>query len=151
MGRAQLLIANLYAASANDCGDTQFKARAIYWLAADVARKAARVDESIKKLALKTAESYMGRAPSKTDIFTEGMKVAPLPLTVGYAVVLKFPSSNAADHIKWYLGPPAFSPYFFLVRFNCCVKRNAVHNTQPIGTVQISAWSIPIHLKYKPY
>ena len=72
MGRAHLLIANLYAASANDCGDSQFNKRAIYWLAADVARKAARVDESIKKLALKTAESYMGRAPSKTDIFTEG-------------------------------------------------------------------------------
>ena len=72
MGRAHLLIANLYAASANDCGTTQFNKRAIYWLAANVARKAARVDESIKKLALKTAESYMGRAPSKTDIFTEG-------------------------------------------------------------------------------
>lgn len=72
MGRAYLLIANLYASSANDCGDTQFNKRAIYWFAADVARKAARVDESIKKLALKTAESYMGRAPSKTDIFTEG-------------------------------------------------------------------------------
>lgn len=72
MGRAHLLIANLYAASANDCGTTQFNKRAIYWLAADVARKAARVDESIKKVALKTAESYMGRAPSKTDIFTEG-------------------------------------------------------------------------------
>lgn len=72
MGRAYLLISNLYAASANDCGDSQFNKRAIYWLAADVARKAARVDESIKKLAIKTAESYMGRAPSKTDIFTEG-------------------------------------------------------------------------------
>ena len=27
---------------------------------------------SVKKLAIKTAQSYEGRAPSKTDIFTEG-------------------------------------------------------------------------------
>ena len=72
MGRAYLLIANLYASSANDCGKTQFEKRAMYWLAAQMAEKAARVDASIKKLALKTAESYKGRAPSKTDIFTEG-------------------------------------------------------------------------------
>ena len=71
MGRAHLLIASLYASSANDCGDNQFNKRAIYWLAADIARKAGRVDASIKKLANKTANSYMGRAPSKTDIFSE--------------------------------------------------------------------------------
>jgi tetratricopeptide (TPR) repeat protein len=72
LGRAYLLIANLYAGSANDCGNTQFEKRAIYWLAADMARKAGNVDSSIKSIADKTAESYMGRAPSKTDIFTEG-------------------------------------------------------------------------------
>ena len=71
MGRAHLLIASLYASSANDCGDSQFNKRAIYWLAADIARKAGRVDGSIKKLANKTALSYMGRAPSKTDIFSQ--------------------------------------------------------------------------------
>ena len=71
MGRAYLLIASLYAGSANECGETQFNKRAIYWLAADIAKKAGRVDASIKKLANKTARSYMGRAPSKTDIFSE--------------------------------------------------------------------------------
>jgi tetratricopeptide (TPR) repeat protein len=71
MGRAYLLIASLYASSANDCGETQFNKRAIYWLAADIANKAGRVDASIKKLANKTSKSYMGRAPSKTDIFSE--------------------------------------------------------------------------------
>jgi tetratricopeptide (TPR) repeat protein len=71
MGRAHLLIASLYASSANDCGENQFNKRAIYWLAADLARKAGRVDASIKKLATRTAQSYMGRAPSKTDIFSE--------------------------------------------------------------------------------
>ena len=72
LGRAYLLIANMYADSANNCGDTQFNKRAVYWLAADLARKAASVDNSLSKIARRTAESYTGRAPSKTDIFTEG-------------------------------------------------------------------------------
>lgn len=72
MGRAYLMISNLYASSANDCGETQFNKRAVYWLAAQMAFKAAEIDASIKKIALKTARSYEGRAPSKTEIFTEG-------------------------------------------------------------------------------
>ena len=68
------MIANLYANSANNCGKSQFNKRAVYWLAANTARKAANVDASIKKAALKTAASYSGRAPTKTDIFTEGME-----------------------------------------------------------------------------
>ena len=74
LGKAYLMIANLYASSANDCGDSQFNKRAVYWLAAKTAKKAANVDASIKKAALKTAASYNGRAPSKTDIFTDGME-----------------------------------------------------------------------------
>ena len=70
MGRAYLLIANLYASSANNCGSTQFEKRSIYWLALKEAKKAASVDASIKKLANRTVESYEGRAPSKTDIFS---------------------------------------------------------------------------------
>ena len=72
LGSAYLLIANLYASSANNCGNSQFDKRAVYWLAAQQARKAAKVDASIRKTANKTALSYEGRAPSKTDIFTEG-------------------------------------------------------------------------------
>lgn len=72
MGRAYLLISNLYASSANNCGTTQFEKRAVYWLAAKEARKAASVDPTIRRTAVKTAESYEGRAPTKTDIFTEG-------------------------------------------------------------------------------
>jgi tetratricopeptide (TPR) repeat protein len=71
MGSAYLLIANLYASSANNCGNSQFEKRAVYWLAAKEARKAASVDARVKRIAERTAESYEGRAPSKTDIFTE--------------------------------------------------------------------------------
>jgi tetratricopeptide (TPR) repeat protein len=72
LGRAYLLIAGLYANSANQCGDSQFNKRAVYWLAASTARKAGQVDASLKKIAKQTVASYAGRAPSKTDIFTEG-------------------------------------------------------------------------------
>ena len=72
LGRAYLLIANMYADSANQCGDSQFNKRAVYWLAADMAKKAGQVDASLKRVASRTVESYTGRAPSKTDIFTEG-------------------------------------------------------------------------------
>jgi len=72
-GRAYLLIANLYATSANDCGSTPFEKRAIYWKAADMARKAGRVDPSLSSNANQSAASYSAKAPSKTDIFNSGM------------------------------------------------------------------------------
>ena len=71
MGRAYLLIANMYAESANDCGETQFNKRAVYWLAADLAEKAGRVDNSLSKIVKRTVQSYSGRAPSKPDKFKE--------------------------------------------------------------------------------
>lgn len=72
-GNAYLLIASLYASSANDCGDTPFEKRAMYWKAADMARKAGRVDPSLSGRARQSAASYEAKAPSKTDIFNSGM------------------------------------------------------------------------------
>lgn len=69
-GRPHLAIAAMYAASANSCGDTTFNKRAVYWLAADEARKAARVDPTLKKSAAQSAASYSAKAPSKSDIFS---------------------------------------------------------------------------------
>jgi hypothetical protein len=92
MGRAYLMISNLYANSANECGDSQFNKRAVYWLAANTARKAGEVDASIKKVARKTAESYVGRAPSKTDIFTEGNQGATIKFSCWINSSVKVPS-----------------------------------------------------------
>lgn len=92
LGRAYLLIANLYADSANDCGDSQFNKRAVYWLAADFARKAGKVNSSLKKVANKTAESYTGRAPSKTDIFTEGNEGTTIKFNCWINSSIKVPS-----------------------------------------------------------
>ncbi|MCM4172855.1 hypothetical protein DHD32_15295 [Arenibacter sp. TNZ] len=72
-GKAYLLIASLYAGSANECGSTPFEKRAIYWKAADMARQAGRVDPALGSRAGQAAASYNAKAPSKTDIFNSGM------------------------------------------------------------------------------
>ncbi len=71
-GKAYLLIANLYASSANACGDTPFEKRAIYWKAASMARKAGTVDPALSGRASQTAASYDAKAPSKEMIFSSG-------------------------------------------------------------------------------
>lgn len=72
-GQAYMLIAQLYASSANECGNTPFDKRAVYWLCAQYANKAAAVDPALKATANRQAASYNGYAPSKTDIFNGDM------------------------------------------------------------------------------
>jgi hypothetical protein len=45
----------------------------MYWKAADMARKAGRVDPALSGRASQSAASYEAKAPSKTDIFNSGM------------------------------------------------------------------------------
>ena len=71
-GRPYLSIAAMYASSANSCGDTNFNKRAVFWLAADEARKAARVDANLKSASAQTVANYMAKAPQKAEIFTAG-------------------------------------------------------------------------------
>jgi tetratricopeptide (TPR) repeat protein len=92
LGGAYLLISNLYAASANNCGTTQFEKRAVYWLAEKQARKAASVDASLRKTAIRTAVSYAGRAPSKTDIFTVGRSGETISIKCWIGKNIKVPS-----------------------------------------------------------
>ena len=54
----------------NSSGDTTFHKRAVSTLAANEARKAARVDPTLKKSAAQSATSYKAKAPSKSDIFS---------------------------------------------------------------------------------
>ena len=72
-GQAYMLMAQLYASSANECGKTPFEKRAVYWLCAQYANKAAAVDPGLKATASRQAASYNASAPSKTDIFNEAM------------------------------------------------------------------------------
>jgi tetratricopeptide (TPR) repeat protein len=73
-GRAYLQIANMIAQSANNCGTNAFEKRAVYWLAADYAARAGRVDPSISSTANETAAAYRGRAPQRSDIFQQDMQ-----------------------------------------------------------------------------
>ena len=56
-----------------------------------MAYKAAEVDASIKNIAVKTAKSYEGRAPSKTEIFTEGNQGATIQFTCWINSSVKVP------------------------------------------------------------
>ncbi len=69
MGVCYLRIASMVASSANNCGNDVFSKRAVYWLAENYARRAGKVDPSLKKTAAKFAANYKAKAPSKTDIF----------------------------------------------------------------------------------
>ncbi|PTM10214.1 MAG: hypothetical protein DA407_04200 [Bacteroidetes bacterium] len=72
MGKAHLAVAQMYASSASSCGEGNFNQRAVFWLAADEARKAGRVDPNLSRDAANTAANYMSKAPSKTEIFSAG-------------------------------------------------------------------------------
>ncbi len=91
-GKAYLLIASLYASSANDCGETPFEKRATYWLAAETARKAGRVDPSLSGRASQAAASYSAKAPSKTDIFNSGMAGKSVTLKCWIGATVKVPN-----------------------------------------------------------
>jgi hypothetical protein len=91
-GKAYLLIANLYASSANDCGETPFEKRATYWLAAETARKAGRVDPSLSGRANQAAASYSAKAPSKTDIFNSSMAGKSVTLKCWIGASVKVPN-----------------------------------------------------------
>ncbi|MCC4213508.1 tetratricopeptide repeat protein [Leeuwenhoekiella parthenopeia] len=72
MGIVYLRIASMYVSSANNCGNTRFEKLAVYWLAAETAAKAGRIDPSLADTANKTAASYRASAPTREMIFSEG-------------------------------------------------------------------------------
>ncbi len=91
-GKAYLLIASLYASSANQCGSDTFEKRAIYWKAADMARKAGRVDPSLSGTASKSVRSYLAKAPTKEMIFNKGMAGKTVSFSCWVGGSVKVPS-----------------------------------------------------------
>lgn len=74
LGKAYLLIANLYASSVNSCGSGEFEKRMVYVAALNKARRASAVDPSIRSLASKYIRTYKGNSPNKKMIFTSGVE-----------------------------------------------------------------------------
>jgi hypothetical protein len=68
MGKAHTYIAQLYANSINDCGENAFESKALYWLAAESAKKAGVAEPKFKKSADELAAGFLKRAPSKKEI-----------------------------------------------------------------------------------
>ncbi|MFC2126772.1 tetratricopeptide repeat protein [Bacteroidota bacterium] len=73
MGKAYLLIASLYASSANSCGNSEFEKKMVYVAALKMAQIAEKVDPANASTAKKYVKSYQSSIPSKKLIFTEGV------------------------------------------------------------------------------
>ena len=74
LGKAYLLIATMYASSANSCGNDEFSKRMVYVAALRKARRAAVVDPSIASRARKYINSYSGNIPTTSMAFAKGIK-----------------------------------------------------------------------------
>ena len=93
LGSAYLQIASMYAQSANNCGTDAFTKRAVYWLAADYASRAARVDPSLASNANQAAAAYRGRAPQKSDVFQSSRSVGDaIPVGCWIGETVRIPS-----------------------------------------------------------
>ncbi|WP_129367851.1 hypothetical protein [Lutibacter sp. HS1-25] len=73
MGKAYLLVASMYASSANSCGDDVVSKRMVYVAALNKAQKARSVDPSISALANKYIANYKENLPSTKDLFVAGV------------------------------------------------------------------------------
>lgn len=73
-GRPLILIGEMYAASAADCGDDEFTRKTAYWPAVDKFLEAASVAEepAVKERAQQLADTYRQYFPNNEDIFFHG-------------------------------------------------------------------------------
>ncbi len=74
MGKAYLLIAGMYAKSANSCGSDIVSKRMVYIAAYDKAIKAKSVDPSVSRLANRHIKNYLSNMPKKKDLFVAGIE-----------------------------------------------------------------------------
>jgi len=68
-GNAYLLIGDMYAASASECGDNDLTKKVAYWAAVDKYIKAKSVDPDIAEIAGKRIEIYSKQFPGSETIF----------------------------------------------------------------------------------
>ena len=72
-GKAYLLIASMYASSANSCGTDVVSKRTVYVAAVNKAMKAKQVDPSISSIANRYIKAYTANMPTKKDLFMAGI------------------------------------------------------------------------------
>ncbi len=72
-GEPYILIATMYAASANSCGTDKFEKSAVYWVAVDKLLQAKNVDPSVTDKVNELIASYASHYPNKEDGFMHGV------------------------------------------------------------------------------
>ena len=73
-GKAYILIGDMYAASAKDCGDNDLTSKVAYWAAVDKYYKAKSVDESVAELAKTKINTFSQYFPTLETIFFYDLK-----------------------------------------------------------------------------
>jgi len=93
-GNPHLYIASMYADSASDknCGKDNFHQRAVYWLAAEEAQKASRVDPTLQSSVKAYVESYLAKAPTNEEIFLSGLAGKTLKIECWINKSIKVPT-----------------------------------------------------------
>jgi len=73
-GKSMLLIGDIYAASANECGSNSFESAMLYSAAIDKFIAAKKMDSSVAELANKKIATYSKYLPTQEDAFFNGYK-----------------------------------------------------------------------------
>jgi len=73
-GHAFLIIGDMYAASASDCGDNDLTTKVAYWAAVDMYRAAKKADDEVAEIANKRIEIYSKQFPNSETIFFYDLK-----------------------------------------------------------------------------
>ena len=73
-GSAYILIGDLYAVSADDCGGNDLTKRVAYWAAVDKYQKAKQVDSAVEEVANKRIKEYSVHFPTIETIFFYNLK-----------------------------------------------------------------------------
>lgn len=73
-GKAYILIGDLYASSAKDCGDNDLTNKVAYWVAVDKYYKAKTVDPSVEELATTKINTFSRYFPATETIFFYDLK-----------------------------------------------------------------------------
>lgn len=74
-GRPLILIGEMYAASADQCGNDEFSKKTAYWVAVDMFQEAARVaeDSVVQERAQQLASTYRQYFPNNEEVFLQGL------------------------------------------------------------------------------
>lgn len=68
-GHAYLIIGDMYANSADECGNNEMSKKAAYWVAVDMYQMAKKVDDEIADIAQKRIEVYSQQFPKTETVF----------------------------------------------------------------------------------